>query len=158
MPKYTVDEAPPSLDIEDDEVFTAELVSIAERDREVKRGERKGEKYKVLNWKFVIQDDGGEFDDRPIWGDISPDLNDHPNNKFRAWSAAVLGGALPVGYDLDTDDLVGQTVKIVVGRREYEKDGDNLVYNFVKDILPNRAVGAGVSASSNVDDYGEEPF
>jgi hypothetical protein len=73
------------------------------------------------------------------------------NCKLRAWSQEILNTQLEAGFVLDTDMLVGQRCRIVVGVKEYEKDGQTKVRNFVRDVM--RPSGGGVFGSAD-----EEPF
>lgn len=153
MPELEMKEAPSNMEpIEDDSVFDAEIISIAERERETKDGE----KYKQLNWRFVIVDDE-VYDGKNVWGDTSLAFHDLPECKLRNWAMAILGGDIPIGWKGNTDEFVGTRVRIAVGAREYEKDGVEKVYNFVREVLPDRVPGAPAKAASE-DDYGEEPF
>lgn len=75
------------------------------------------------------------------------------NCKLANWSREILAAELPVGYRLDTDMLVSQRCRIVVGLREYQKDGETKQTNFVKDVMRSRDAMAGVGAGAI-----DEPF
>lgn len=154
MAEYTLEEAPTNLDpLENDSVYEAEIIDLEERQRETKDGR----KYDQLNWRFVIVDDE-VFEGKNIYADIPPAFNRHPDNKFHAWVLAIEGvEELPVGYVVNTDKYKGSQVRVRIGRRDYQKDGEDKVYNFVKDVMPSSSTRPTVPPVVQ-DTYGEEPF
>lgn len=50
-----------------------------------------------------------------IWGGCGFRLTDHPDNKLRQWVEALLGMEIAVGFELDTDYLVGREARAITG-------------------------------------------
>lgn len=94
------------------------------------------ESRKNLNWTFTINTPG-EWESKRIWGNTSMVFNTNPNCKLRNWSQSVLNTELDVDYVLDTDDLIGRRVRIVVGHKPGKnKEGEAVVRQFASDLLP----------------------
>lgn len=160
MTTHKVSEAPSNMGpIDDDMTLEGELVAEPfKEERTVRTGDKAGEKYERLIWKFIVTDEG-DFEDKPIRGDTSTAFNNHPDCKFRNWAMALLGGELPVGFELDTEALVGMRGRLIIGRRDYEdkNTGEPRVYNFVKDIRPLSG-GASSRPATDAGNLNEEPF
>lgn len=79
--------------------------------------------FSKIEWTFKIID--GEYQGKDVRGETSAFLTDHPDNKFRNWSEALLNRSLDLGFVLDEQDLVGSvgliTVKYVTDRKDEEK-------------------------------------
>lgn len=54
----------------------------------------------------------------PIWGSVAARFTTHSDNKLRHWAEALLGMTLEVGFELNTDYLVGRQAKAVT--RQYK--------------------------------------
>lgn len=130
--------------IEDDTIMVADVVSVKVVEKNYKDDD--GNNVKKVEFKFAIKDEEGPFDGTNVWGETGTRFNSHPDCKLKNWSQAILANELPVGFRLDTDMLVGHTCKVLVGLKEYEKDGQTKQRNHVKDVWPL----AGLST--------EEPF
>jgi hypothetical protein len=104
-----------------------------------------------VNFRFrLITDD--EHDGTTVFGDTSTTFNTHPECRLRAWSEAVLGRQLPANFELDTDMLLDQRCRVVIGKREFEKEGRTETRNFVASVNPTRENQAALAAAY------EEPF
>jgi hypothetical protein len=109
-----------------------------------------GEKVKKFEFHFkLISDDG--HDGQDIWGETSTRFNTHPECRLKNWSEALLGQRLPAKYKLDLDTLRDHKCIVVVGRRDYEKDGQAKSRNFVADVQPTRAAAMAMAQE-------DEPF
>jgi len=150
MPVFILEESNFAGPIDEDEILPARVVGIKERGKPFKEDD--GNEIKRVEFSFVIETPEQPFDGQRIWGDTSTVFTNNPNCKLYAWSQELLGMELPAGFQLDTDTLVGQDCRIIVGKREWEKDGKQQTRNYVKDVI---RAGAGASASVLPE---EEPF
>lgn len=139
-----------SSTIPEDEVLRARVTAVKVVEKPFTNDD--GTKAKKVEFRFSIYNPNGAFDRRPIRGETPTTFNSHPDCRLRGWATALLGMELPVGYKLDLDDLVDHECRIVVGLREYEKDGQKKEWNFVRDVMPTKET---MSVMSQAD---EEPF
>lgn len=138
MPVLTLEESTPQQGpIPDGAIFEAQCVSVKQITEKFVDKET-GKQVERMEFKFVIQDEG-DFADRPVWGKTSLIFSENENCKLRQWAEEILATEFPLGYQLDTDILVGNYCRIVVGAREYEKNGENKVANFVSDVMRSRS-------------------
>lgn len=136
--------------LDDGAQYLAEVVDIKLQEKPFK-DRVTNEPIRRVNFRFrLISDD--EHDGTTIFGDTSTVFNTHPECRLRAWTEAILGQQLPANFELDTDMLIGGRCRIVVGRREFEKDGRNEIRNFVQAVNPTRENQAALAAAY------EEPF
>lgn len=133
---FEVEESVVHEDIEDGMKFPATVTNIRLKEKPYEDDD--GNKVKKVEWKFKIHDAEGTQDEREIWGETGTKFSDHPDCKIKNWCEAAMGELLAVGEHVDTDDSIDRDVIIIVGRREYEKDGKTKVHNFVRDVLPTR--------------------
>lgn len=68
-----------------------------------------------------------------IYGSVSFYLSDSPNNKLRQWCEAIFRQELAVGFELDTNMLVGRSVRGITS--QYQKANDNLPRHQVESLL-----------------------
>lgn len=115
-------------------LLKARLDSLDVRDipfTDKKTGEAKS--FQKIEWIFKVID--GEFQGKEVRGETSAYLTDHPENKFRNWSEALLNRSLDLGFVLDESDLVGATslitVKYVADRKDEEKKWPR-----IDDVIP----------------------
>lgn len=152
MPTFELEDSDFAGYIEDDTIKVASVAGVKIKEKPYKDDD--GNPVKKVEFHFVIAD-GSDHDGQPIWGETSTNFNNHPNCKLRNWACAILGTDLPVGYRLDTDVLIGNEVRAVIGLRDYtDKDGNPKQHNFVKDVIPT--TDALDRMQSQSDD--EEPF
>jgi hypothetical protein len=140
--------------IDDGEIKSATVASVKVVEKPYVDDET-GQKVKKVEFKFVINSDDA-FDTQNLWGETGVRFNTHPDCKLRNWSSAILGTELASGFRLDTDHLVGNKCRIVIGLKEYEKDGQHKKRNFVSDVMPSAEAMAGMSYASSAG--AEEPF
>jgi hypothetical protein len=149
MPILTLEEANYVGIIPEDEVLQARITGI----KQVKKPfvAEDGSDIWRMEFSFVIDQPDSPFDGTRLWGDTSTNFNSHPDCKLRAWTAEILGIDMQPGFTLDTDQLVGNHCRVVVGVRKYKKDGEDKERNFARDVMRAREshVYAGVE---------EEPF
>lgn len=124
----------PAAYIDDGEIFTARLVGNNEKTRTFRDEPAPVQR---VGWKFQIEADN-DFDGRYVWGETGTKLVPHPECKLKSWSEALLGHEIPGGYELDLDNLLDHQCRIIVGKREYEKDGETRYVNFVREVHPTR--------------------
>lgn len=60
------------------------------------------------------------------------------NCRLKTWAEAILGQRLPPHYRLDTDMLLDRECRVMIGKRDYEKDGQLKSANFVSEVHPSR--------------------
>lgn len=139
--------APLAAVIEDGEIYPARLVQTTVKERKFRD---EPEPVKRVNWRFQIESDD-EQDGRDVWGETSTRFVTHPDCRLRVWSEALIGQRLPTGYRLDLDTLNDRRCRIIVGKREYQKDGETRFHNFVREVHPTREAFASMKNE-------EEPF
>ena len=138
---FELEESEYSGPIDDDTVMAAECLEI--KQKEMPWDTDAGVPDKKIEFKFVVTEDG-PHQGRFLWGKTSTKFNNNPNCKLYAWSQEIAATEFPIGYKMDTDILIGQPCRVVVGYREYEKDGMMKGINEVKDCLRSReAMAAG---------------
>lgn len=98
-----------------------------------------GEEQWKFEFAFVVEEPGGQHDSARLWGQTTENFVNNPNCKLYAWAQEILGTELEPGFALDTDFLVGNQCRIVVGLREYEKAGQTKTANFVADVMRAKA-------------------
>lgn len=97
-----------------------------------------GSERQQVSFTFKVTEPG-EFEDLYLFGNTPTTFTTHPDCKLRGWVEEILGGdALPVDFELDTDDLVNLDCRVRVGVRDrVGQDGKTPVKkNFVRDVLP----------------------
>jgi hypothetical protein len=122
MAKITMTEAPEFVTFPANSILHLRVEEITIREIEGKKGswEKLEFKFKILGVQ-AVGDDSLTVDDcepaigAPIWGGVSATLTDNPENKLRQWTEAILGMELNVGFELDTDLLVGRDVRGLTG-------------------------------------------
>lgn len=149
MPVLVLGESNYTGPIEADTILTAKVTGVNRK--ETPFFNDAGEKQWKMEFAFVVDEPGEPHDSARLWGQTSENFVNNPNCKLYAWAQEILGTELEPGFALDTDFLVGNHCRIVVGLREYEKNGQPKSANFVADVM--RAKGGSVYAA--VDD---EPF
>lgn len=79
-----------------------------------------GEPVKQVEFTFVVTDDG-DYQSRKVWGKTSTKFTTHEKCRLRAWTQEILAvDELPPGFKLDTDGLVGNSCRVVVGVNTWE--------------------------------------
>lgn len=86
-----------------------------------------------LNWVFEITQDG-EYLGKDVRAETSAFLSDHPENKFRLWSEALLQRPLDLGQVLNEQDLVGLSALITVHYQPDRKDPEKK-WRRVEDVI-----------------------
>lgn len=148
MPILTMEESNYAGPIPEDTVLPAKVTAITQKKKPFKDDD--GNDIWRMEFSFTVEDPNSDFDGTRLWGDTSTTFNNHPDCKLRAWAQEILATQLDAGFVLDTDILVGQRCRIVVGVKEYQKDGQTKTRNFVRDVM--RPSGGGIAATD------EEPF
>lgn len=138
MPSFDLEESDFHGVIPADTIFEAEFVGcrFVEKNYYEDDGQTKVRK---TEFTFVIRQQGVAWEGDTIKGETGTRFNTHPDCKLKNWLQALAGGEeFPAGYRVDTDVLLGNRCRIVVGHRTYEKDGQQKDYNFVSDLMPAR--------------------
>lgn len=148
MPTFELEESNYNGPIPEDTKLHAEVVSVATRK---KKNGQTGEEYERVNFKFVVADPDSPWHEQTLYGDTPTTFNTHPDCRLRNWSQEIMGvEELPAKFRLDTDVLEGLDCYVIVGAREYEKDGEKKTANWVKDVQRTNS-----SSTAGPD---EEPF
>lgn len=118
MPKLVMQEHDPNAykTLPADTMIQVEVADIKEREVTSTKGN-----WMKLEFKFVVTDipdalmeEYAEVVGSNIWGSVSARFSEHPDNKLRHWAEALFGIELTVGYELDTDDLLGKKARAAV--------------------------------------------
>lgn len=152
MPVFVLEESTYAGPIEDDTILNAEITAIKQKMVDFKDGA--GEQPRV-EFTFVVTDPASAWDGQKMWGETSTTFSDNEKCKLRNWAMEIMGvSRLDPGFQLDTDDLVKQPCRIVVGARAKKKNGVETgdIANFVKDVLRVKGNSSGTFAQD------EEPF
>jgi hypothetical protein len=122
MAKITMTEAPEFVTFPTNSILYLRVEEIALKEVQGKKGtwEKLEFKFKILGVQAVGDDTLSVEDCEPaigsfIWGGVSANLTDNPENKLRQWTEAILNMELSVGFELDTDLLVGRDVRGITG-------------------------------------------
>lgn len=97
-----------------------------------------GNKQKEVAFRFKIVDDRyPESDGNLVFGRTSNKFTNHENCKLRQWVLEIFGyNDVPLGFNFDTDDLVGQPVQVVISNNEgKDKEGNPRTYVNVDTLL-----------------------
>lgn len=159
MATYALDEAPQDYRgdapkvyplIPEDTILEATLLEIKEEEKPFKDDD--GLPVVKLAWTFQVVHDGLE---RKVWGETGRDFVQHPDCKFFTWTQEILGTELPRGFAIDTDNLIGEKCRLVIGVRSYIPKGkteeDRKHVNFVADVMRARGSAPAVALE-------EDPF
>lgn len=118
--------------------YYAEVVSVTVRDSNFDDERNPGQKQKEVRFQFRIVDDrypdvNGQF----VWGRTPTTFTNHENCKLRMWVEEIFNfNTLPVGFEFDTDSMVGQPVQVVVKNRNgRDRDGNPKVFASVDTVL-----------------------
>jgi hypothetical protein len=100
-----------------------------------------------FQWDFVVTEEG-PFKGRRIRSWTTTSFTAHPNCKAYMWSKAIMRKDFREGESFDTDELISQGCRLVIG---LTNDGK---WNRVENVLPSRA-NTSVSTSDSAQ---EAPF
>lgn len=104
-------------DLPEDAKLDAEVVSITKKKKPFKDDD--GNDIWKFEWKFLVNDPGGEQDGRKLYGDTGLKLSMHPNCRLTAWAQEALQTEITEGMDVDLTLCIGRQVKVIVDRKEY---------------------------------------
>lgn len=147
--KITMEEASAFPIIPADAIVWVEVVNVELQEPNEFRN------WPTLSFKFRITDAPAGIDpsliDTFLWGQVSPRLTDHPDNKLRQWLGALLGFEPAVGFELDTEDLVGRQARAIVDVYDGKKGKKNKVVGLIPNSAPpGNAVASAVSGTTSV--------
>ncbi|MGZ4745620.1 MAG: hypothetical protein ACXVYY_00920 [Oryzihumus sp.] len=134
MVKSVVEDVPVRPKPSAGDIVVAQLKACTETEPiRIKNGPRAGETFTKLDWKFTIIE--GQYEGTDIYGKTGSELSNHPDNDYRHYVEALTGQPLDVGAGVDTDDLLGLIVDIVVKEEPYTKNGVDKVAVKVGQVL-----------------------
>ncbi len=103
--------------IPENEILEAEILDIEIRESNfwLDPDDESLGKQKEVSFKFKITENG-PYSGSWVWGSTSTLFSTHPNCKLRLWTEEILGvdEGLPVDFSLNTEDLVGQNVRVII--------------------------------------------
>lgn len=93
-----------------------------------------GKKHQV-SFRFSVSE--GEFQGRTLFGNTPTTFTNHPDCKLRAWVMEILGqNSLPVGFNLELEELVDLPVKVAVAHRtKRNADGSETIREYASDVI-----------------------
>lgn len=112
-------------------IVLCDVVSVEERPRP-EWARREGDENEI---SFRVQVADGEYKNRTLWGSTPVWWNNSPKCKLRNWAQEILAypGTLE---DLNTDDLAGRQVQVIVGNRNgRDKEGNPKVKDYIQDMI-----------------------
>lgn len=125
--------------IPEDEIVTAEVVSVTQETKPYL--DDNGNPVEKLVFSFKITDDRYKGAGR-VWGETSMYFQKNPPSKMYAWACELLGQELPAGFNFNTDSVVGQTCRVVMGIRRWKdkNTGEQQERNTAKDVIRSRTM------------------
>lgn len=177
MSSFTLEEAPEFDIVIYDEDTELEAVLEKASVQTTKMTNDDGSPVKRVEFVFSLQGEDNQFIDREgkprqrrVYGSTSTTFSNSPNCRLRAWVTELMAAnELPVGFQLDLDDLRDMPVRVILERVTYEDkkapldaDGNRptKTINKVKDlrrVATGSAVPAAASSAPSVSSY-DEPF
>lgn len=160
MAKIVMEEQPDFDVLPQDSILDLKIDEVEVRDVEYN-----GRSWQSVDFKFKIlgvqaTGDGSapsNFDGMiggTIFGSCSAKLTDNPENKLRQWCEAIFQMPLEVGFELDTDLLVGRQVRGVTTAYKNKSGFDRAK---VDSLLPKAGSGAGPATTPKAATQGSKP-
>lgn len=128
--------------LEEGDVVTASVLDLQEVPSSYKDDD--GKTKQQFQWDFVVTDEG-PYKGRRVRSWTSTNFTAHPNCKAYTWSKAIMRKDFNEGESFDTDDLIGQSCRIVIGVTPDAK------WNRVSNVLPTREGSQMTTSESPVD-------
>jgi hypothetical protein len=155
MPIFVLEESAYSGPIPEDEIITTKVMNVKQvkmlRADKTPFKDEDGKEVEQIEFSFTVEEPSSPYDGQRFWGKTSTTFTTNANCRLRAWAQEILGQELVTGYHLNTDDLIGNHCRVVVGIREYAgKDGEKKQANYAKDVIRAKT-GTAFQAT-------EEPF
>lgn len=105
------------------------IIRVRVEDTRVKDVESDRGNWQKLEFTFAIlgvpdEERYGSLTGSKIWGSVGFRFTNSPDNKLRQWAEALLGMELGVGFELDTDLLIGREARAIVSNYERKKVTD----------------------------------
>lgn len=140
MPKITVEEQKDFSVLPPDSILHLKVDDIDVKDVDGKFGpwQKLEFTFKILGIQAI--GDGSSPDDyedviaSKIWGSVPFKLTDSQENQLRQWAEAILGMELGLGYELDTDVLMGRECRGVTS--QYTRKKVNKQAHQIESLLP----------------------
>ena len=126
------------LTLPEDSIHVAKLVDLKTRDVPYKdKNDGSDKTFTKLEWWWEITATaiGDQYIGRKVKGECPAELTSHPSNRFRNWAETLLGREIPVGMQLDTEDLLGLSAEVSIGHRPDRKDPAK-IWEYVDEVLP----------------------
>lgn len=120
--------------IPEDTVLEAEVRAVKQVKKPFKADD--GSDIWKVEFEFAVEHNGKQ---RKLWGETPTTFSSHPDCKLTNWVTAILGRTVAEGESLNTDVLVGEHCRVMIGQRSSVKDGEQQIRNHVKDVIPSRS-------------------
>lgn len=104
-----------------------------------KTGEEKT--FGKINWVFEIVEQG-DLNGKTVRAETSDKLDNHPNNRFRAFAEALLQREIEVGVALSESDLIGLPA-LITTRYEADRTDADKKWQRVDQVYPLDPASAG---------------
>lgn len=148
--------------------FQVEVVEIKDEMSKWKDKDT-GEQVPLLKFQFRVI--SGRWENRRFFGDTRAEF--FPGSKLFNWVEALLNTTIQPGFQLNTDDLVGQKARLTIGYRTWTKQDDSVgwandakyldpydpteVLDDPEEMADPNAGGSSTGGGSTFS-YDEEPF
>lgn len=140
MPKITVEEQKDFSVLPPDSILHLKVDELEVRDVDGKFGpwQKLEFTFKILGIQVI--GDGSpveEYEDliaSKIWGSVPFKITESDENQLRQWAEAILGIEMGLGFELDTDDLLGRECRGVTG--QYTRKKVNKQAHQIESLLP----------------------
>ena len=106
-------------------------------------------------------DDYSDLIAGPIWGSVPFRLTESPENKLRQWAEAILGIELGVGFELDTDLLLGRECRGITSqynKRNTDSQGNPFKGHQVDSLLPKASTPTPQQAAPQQQGYAQQAY
>lgn len=126
----------PDTRFPEDAIFRARLQEIKLHTFEFTNREGEQQEGRTLQWWWEVTTStyGPQFLGRKVKGECKAILSNRDDNQFRMWAEALLNRTIPVGMNIDSDDLVGLEADILIGHRPDRKD-PRKSWAYVEDVI-----------------------
>lgn len=110
----------------DDQIFRAKLIEVKYRTYPYTDRDGVQQTGSSLDWWWEITSsmDSDAYVGRKVKGECPAKMTNREDNKFRQWAEALLNREIPIGAQIDTDDLVGLEADILIRMRQDRKERD----------------------------------
>lgn len=101
-------------------------------------GQRTNEQDIFRKWRWTFEVTAGPYLGQDLRGDTEAEMTTREDNRLRQWAESLLGKAVEVGEDFNTDDIIGLPCIVTVKHEDPrpKKDGGMFYPCVVDDVMP----------------------